>query len=248
MNTVIERLSAFMSKNGLNDNSLTEKAKLSIGQIGKAKANGTSLRSDTIEKILYAFPELNPTWLMTGKGSMTVDLNVDVDVDPETKSQVEKYRSERIEDKKRIPLYDTVTVGGTGVVAEMNGGSEPAEMIDAGDWFRDSTGAMRVHGESMYPKYQSGSIVVFKEVKNRNLIVFGEDYIIETSEYRIIKRIQKGQNKDSIIACSYNEESDKFGQPIHQSLEIDMKDIARIFRVLGCVIRNESSRIVYTKH
>jgi phage repressor protein C with HTH and peptisase S24 domain len=249
--TTQDRLALFISHLGISERKFSESAGLSHGLIGAIK-KGTSFGVDKLEKILVIYPDLNVNWLVTGKGSMLVDPNVEVDVDPglnprlnpEAKSQVEKYRSQ----KNRIPLYDTITVGGTGVLAEMNGGSEPAEMIDAGDWFRDSTGAMRVHGESMYPKYQSGSIVVFKEVKNRNLIVFGEDYIIETSEYRIIKRIQKGQNKDSILACSYNEESDKFGQPIHQSLDIDMKDITRIFRVLGCVIRNESSRIVYTKH
>lgn len=68
MNTIIDRLEWFMTKEGLNDNSLTTQAGLSIGLIGKARKSGKVLRSDTIEKILYAFPRWNGTWLLTGKG------------------------------------------------------------------------------------------------------------------------------------------------------------------------------------
>ena len=35
--------------------------------------NGKSLGSKTIDLILQAFPEINPTWLMKGEGDMLID-------------------------------------------------------------------------------------------------------------------------------------------------------------------------------
>ncbi|WP_205727647.1 hypothetical protein [Flavobacterium crocinum] len=71
MNTsTTERLAEFMSVKGINNNMITVTAGLSIGQIGKAISNNSGINSTSIEKILYAYPEINPEWLLTGKGEM----------------------------------------------------------------------------------------------------------------------------------------------------------------------------------
>lgn len=146
-----------------------------------------------------------------------------------------------------IPFYDVVVTAGTQIQAELNAVTEPVEQIDAGDWFRDATGAMRVHGDSMQTKYSPGSIIAFKEVLDRELIIYGRDYVIETSEYRILKRVQKNSSKAHILACSYNESLDGSGNLIHAPFEVPLKKITRLFAVLGKVERDESSRIVYNK-
>lgn len=68
--TFIERLQYFMEHFGINDNQLTVDAGLSVGLIGKAKKTGKAMNSSNIEKILNAYPELNPEWLMLGSGEM----------------------------------------------------------------------------------------------------------------------------------------------------------------------------------
>lgn len=54
----------------INDNQLTLMAGLSNGLIGKAKKSGKAISSVNIEKILLALPNLNPNWLLTGRGAM----------------------------------------------------------------------------------------------------------------------------------------------------------------------------------
>lgn len=66
----IDRLEAFMRVEGLNANSLTVSAKLSNGLVNKALKKRSSMNSDSIERILCAYPKLSATWLMTGKGNM----------------------------------------------------------------------------------------------------------------------------------------------------------------------------------
>lgn len=82
--TFIERLQYFMEHFGINDNQLTVDAGLSVGLIGKAKKTGKAMNSSNIEKILNAYPELNPEWLMLGSGEMIRDVNPMSDEERET--------------------------------------------------------------------------------------------------------------------------------------------------------------------
>jgi hypothetical protein len=140
--------------------------------------------------------------------------------------------------KKLIPFYDDVaTIGGVnGQSANMQGVSTPSEYIDTGDWFREATAAIRHYGDSMI-EYPPGSILALKEVRERQLIVWGKDYVIETSEYRLTKRVQRGINDDHVRAYSSNTETYPDGQLIHEYLDIAWKDVHRIFLVLGYVVK-----------
>jgi hypothetical protein len=73
MGSFIERIQYFMDKSGINNNQMTVAAGLSVGLIGRAIKSKSGLNSDSIEKILYAYPNLNPTWLLTGKGNMLIN-------------------------------------------------------------------------------------------------------------------------------------------------------------------------------
>lgn len=68
--TITERLQTYMTHKGLNPNQVTVEAGLSIGLIGKSIKNNRGLNSDTIEKILYTFQDLNPEWFIIETGEM----------------------------------------------------------------------------------------------------------------------------------------------------------------------------------
>jgi hypothetical protein len=72
MPNIIDRLEQFMDSQGINNNQMTVKAGLSVGLIGSARKKRSGLHSDNIEKILRAYPELNPSWLITGRGGMLI--------------------------------------------------------------------------------------------------------------------------------------------------------------------------------
>jgi hypothetical protein len=76
----------------------------------------------------------------------------------------------------------------------------------------------------------------------------GQDYMIEMSEYKVIKRIQKSQSVENIMLCSYNNEKDERGVYIHENFDVGIDKTNRIFRILGKMERTESSRIVYNKN
>ncbi len=204
----------------------------------RGKASETPVNSKTIENILSEISDLNLNWLLTGQGSMLrEDLNI-------LSGSTAHYGRE---EKKLIPLYDGVATAGMHESAILDPTQQPVEMIDAGDWFRDASAAMRVHGDSMYPEYKSGSIAALREVKNKRLVVYGQDYLIETSEYRVIKRLQKSDLPQNWLACSVNEEKyESSGRLIHEPFDIHIDDVTRLYQVLGNVKRNQSSTVIQT--
>jgi hypothetical protein len=218
-----ERLIEFLSYLGMGQNKFEEKVGLSIGYINKLKGD---MKLNTVNKVISTYPELNKEWLIAGEGNM---LKID------TLS------------KKLIPFYDDAeTIGGVnGQSANMQGISTPSEYIDTGDWFREATAAIRHYGDSMV-EYPPGSILALKEVRERQLIVWGKDYVIETSEYRLTKRVQRGINDENIRAYSSNTETYPDGQLIHEYLDVAWKDIRRIFLVLGYVVKKNGGTIVYS--
>ncbi len=187
-----------------------------------------------IQNLLNRFSEINSEWLLTGIGEML-----------KTENKVISMRQEP--DNHLIPLYDGFMTA-SAISQDMPAQIEPVEMVNAGDWFRDATSAMRVHGDSMFPDYVSGSIVAMKEVFNKKLVVPGQDYLIETTEYRVLKRLQKSDLPENWLLCSTNEDmwenGSMKGRLIHEPFDIHIDDVKKICLILGSVKRNHSSRIV----
>ena len=158
------------------------------------------------------------SWLLTGEGDMLL---------PSTKG--------------KIPLYDNVTsVGGyNDLVANTDDQSRVTEWIDAGDWFPSATSAIHHYGDSMV-EYPSGCILALKRVNDPRLLINGENYVIETDEFRITKQIQD-DGGDYIMAYSSNRETYPDGHLIHSPIRIPKESIRHLDLVLGCVIKKFSN-------
>lgn len=70
----IERLFDFFDTKGLKHTPVEKELGLTNGYLGKMRDRKGSIGSDILEKIFCKFPDLNPSWLITGKGSMVLDL------------------------------------------------------------------------------------------------------------------------------------------------------------------------------
>jgi repressor LexA len=213
-----ERLSEYMAFRRINNNMLTVTAGLSVGLIGKAIANNSGINSTSIEKILHSYPEINPEWLLTGKGEM---LKKDTLVAKPTKSlegipvlQMEAFAGigdsnvqgvsfDTIEDRYVIPLFDGVKI----------------------DFM------IPVRGSSMYPKYSSGDVVACRIIKELLFVQWNKVYVIDTiSQGIVMKRLTKGNSAESVVCKSDNKDYDDF--------EVPLSEIRSVALVIG-VIRQE---------
>jgi len=184
--------------------------------------NSSNMGTDKASKILHHYPEINPEWLLTGEGSMLKDQTIDT------------------KQKNMIPLYEDVgTIGGASIVANTDAVSETKLQIDAGGWFNGATAAIRHYGDSMN-EYQSGCILAIKELHDKNEIIWGRNYVVETDEMRITKKIAE-IDQDHINCYSTNNETYPDGALIHQPIKVCKKNIRRISKVLGAVNKEEST-------
>jgi phage repressor protein C with HTH and peptisase S24 domain len=233
----LERIKQYIDLKGITNQNFEKKVGFSNGAFASQLKNKRTIGVDKLENILIEFADINTEWLLTGKGSMLKD-NLSSFNQPSLNSAHEE--------KKLIPFYDGVVTAGMQETAILDPTHESVEMIDAGDWFRDATAAMRVHGDSMYPEYKSGSIAALREVQNKRLVVYGQDYLIETTEYRVIKRLQKSDLPQNWLACSVNEEKyESSGRLIHEPFDVHIDDVKRLYQVLGNVKRNQSSTVIH---
>lgn len=218
------RMILFIEELGLNPKSFEKRVGLSNGAVSKM---GDNTRMSTIDKITDIFPALNKAWLLTGEGEML------------------KSDNDESESSKRIPVYDVETTGGSsGLVSSSRESANIVGYVDSGSWFENKeTAVIRHVGDSMV-EYPDGCWLAVKRVLNPRLLVPGRNYVIETDEFRVTKRIQKGSEKGYIKLYSTNQERYEDGQLIHEPFEVHLSDVRRIFSVLGYVV-NQSGEIQF---
>ena len=184
------------------------------------------ISKEGLTAIQKAFPNLSSNWLITGEGEM---LNCNND---------QYYHDDNDTGTSRlIPFYDAETSGGySGLVGSSNSEVELAGYIQAGGWFDSKeTAAIRHVGDSMV-EYPNGCILAVREVTERRLLVPGRNYVIETSEFRVTKRIQRGSSPNTIALYSSNDETYPDGRLIHEPFEVEFEDIRKIYSVLGYIV------------
>lgn len=199
----------------------------------KGKSLNSELSGDKLAEIITTYPYLNSEWLLTGEGEMI----------KKEKEEV-KFVSDPKGNKRMIPFYDDVsTIGGcNSISASMDGCMPAGEWIDAGDWFHEASAAIRHYGDSMI-EYPSGCILVLKKVEDMRLLLWGRNYMVETTEFRITKRLQSGEN-NTIVAYSSNTDKYPDGRQIHEPKIIPLESIRSIWLVLGYVVKEFSSGTV----
>ncbi len=187
---------------------------------GYVNSISKSIGAEYLSAILREFPMINRDWLLYGEGEML-----------------------KASEPKGVPVYDTTSTGGaTGLVSSSNQVANLIGYINSGDWFdRKETAIIRHVGDSM-TEYPDGCWLAVKRVLNPKLLVPGQNYVIETEEFRVTKRVQRGSEPGYIKLYSTNRERYDDGQLIHEPFEVHLSDVRRMFSVLGYVV-NQSGEI-----
>ncbi len=132
---------------------------------------------------------------------------------------------------ENIPYYD---IDATGEIEVVNDYDESPSYFMHLPNFKDCDFACNVSGDSMYPQICSGEVILCKEVKNTDIIQFGETYLVvcnEKADYlRTIKRIRKNKSNPNVyILNSANPDFDDF--------EIPINSIDKLYTVKGSMKR-----------
>ena len=82
---------------------------------------------------------------------------------------------------------------------------------------------VKVSGDSMKPVINNGDMIAIREIKNPNLIFWGQIYVVLLEDYRMVKYVRKHENPNRVILRSENKEYD--------DIEIEKRDICDLFIV-----------------
>lgn len=184
----------------------------------RGKAKNSDVGSITIAKIISQIPDVNPEWLITGKGSM---LKEDI---------IEAKKQDHITDMgKMVPLVNIKAIGGFG------NADFRIEENDIKDHYvipkfahKKIDFMIEVEGSSMSPLYNSGDIVACRIIHDRHFIQWNKVHVIASrSQGILIKRIKPANQTGYITMVSDNVDFDPF--------HIPDQDIEGIALVIGTI-------------
>ncbi len=187
-----ERIIQFLEYKGITKNKFYVETGISNGTLDKV--SGLSL--ETVEKFYNVYPEINPDWLITGRGEMIKsEKNLSI-ITNNRKTQDGKV------DEQEIPLYDFEATAG---LKDLFNSDSPRKVLDTIKIpnIPKCDGAISVTGDSMYPLLKSGDIVLYKQVAIED-VFFGEMYLLsiqlnEWEEYITVKYVQKSDKGDEYV-------------------------------------------------
>lgn len=191
---------------------MTVAAGLSVGLLGKAKSGNKGMSSNNIEKILLAYPDLSPDWLLTGSGEML-------------KSDTDTLYASTTDSPAGIPLIPAKAMAGF-LTGEVTINEADCERIDIPGVKADF--AIPVSGDSMTPLYLSGDMVICQFVNLSDMFFqWGKVYVINTNQGVLIKKVRPGISGSSIKLISEN--------PDYDPIDLPLSDIYQIALVKGLV-------------
>lgn len=182
-------------------------------QKGKTKTISPKMAN----KIISAFPNINKSWLLTLSGNMFVN-KIDVPVPPNS----------------GIPYYDMDV---TASIAEtFCDEREEVQYYINYPPLNDCDAAFPVFGESMIPDFYPGEVVLVREIKHVDSMLWGEPYLVitnaECDNLRTIKNVYLSEDREKFILRATNPKYS--GDTI-----IHRNNVLKIFLVKGKVNRRQ---------
>lgn len=229
MSLIIENIMQIIDYKSINKSKFYRQTGLSNVFLDKVKDVGVS----KIEQILKTYPEINPEWLITGKGDMIKEDFTGLN----ESNQVYKLRTDRILDHQSIPLYDIESTLGIMPVFNNINNQQPIDYLYIPNAPK-CDGAIYATGDSMYPLIKSGDIQAYKIITDlQNDIFWGEKYILsidldgdEFLTTKFVRKSDKGNDYIKIVSQNKN----------HQDKDIKISKI-RAMALVKMVVRYETS-------
>ncbi|MBB5638669.1 phage repressor protein C with HTH and peptisase S24 domain [Pedobacter cryoconitis] len=185
--------------------------------------NGSRMIGKRLSEDVVRHYHINETWLATGVGKI-------FSVDDALKEAV-KNNSEIQQGVPFINVNPSDYSSG-----EVNFLKEKAEYYVNFRPFNDCDAYLPVYGDSMYPKYSSGEIIAIREVINKDIIQWGEAYLVMADEsannITTVKLLFQHTTPEKIVLRAAN--PDYKGDTI-----LDKIAIRRLFILKGKITRNQ---------
>lgn len=194
---VQQKIIQYLDFKGISKYKFYQETGLSNGFLNKIGSIGT----DKCEIICSIYPEINPTWLLTGKGPML--LGIDGEVAAEISEN--KAIGKKVSTKYELPLVSVEALAGVGR-GDMPAMEYESEMYSVPLFKGRADFLIGVAGSSMIPKYYAGDILACKRINEINFIQWGKVYVLDTEQGVIVKRLYQTDEDEKVLCFSENKE------------------------------------------
>lgn len=208
--TVKQRINTFIQEARISQAKFEKRCGLSNGYVNNLRKTPSY---EKLQNIFRAFPDLNPEWLLTGEGEMLKKKDVDMEENPQ----------EEIFPDDFTPLVPTSAFAGGAVAVNEPVMLEQCARLPISRQGQPWEMAITVNGDSMEPQIPNGAILLFSKVRAKWAVPYGNLAVISTVDGVYIKQIAPGDDKDHLIARSFN--------PRYPDMVIPADDIIDIYRV-----------------
>ena len=194
----IERLYKYIDYKGNKPTRFEKELGLSNGYLGTQLKRNADLGESVLNKIIDYCLDINPEWLLTGRGEM-----IKSDENLIIINNKDKYLD-------GIPLYNAEASAGFGSFDQMLSEENIIDRYKV-PVFKYCDFMMYVKGSSMYPKYSNGDIIACKILHNVHFLQWNKVYVIATTEQGfLVKRVKESDIEDCVCVVSDNKEYPPF--------------------------------------
>ncbi len=195
-----------------------------LGISRQALSNWKKRKTFDTELLYSKCVQLDPSWLLTGKGGM---LKKEMGA---VKEPASVYNASKDKGIPLIPIDALASFGTEHEYQIIENGIEERYVVPDFDKVKPDY-LIRVKGSSMYPKYNSGDVIAIRRVDHSLYIQWNKPYVLDTvSNGVMVKRIKQSKEEGCIKLVSDNKDYDPF--------DIPLSDVRSICLVVG-VIRLE---------
>lgn len=209
--TVKQRLLEFLRSKRITQSEFTRRLGVSPTYIGAMRKG---IPTSKLMKICEMYPDLNRDWLLYGEGEMVIS------------KETEEAGAE-------AAGYETLLLP---VEAYAGGLQNYSQGVRAGECRKIVTPingadfAIQIRGDSMEPKFHSGSILLIKRINEKAFIPWGYPMVLDTENGVLIKVLypdNDSKDEEFVLAKSFN--------PDFPPFKIPADSIYGLYRIMGTV-------------
>lgn len=177
--------------------------------------NSTAKPSSSTIELLAKYFDTSPDWILTGRGEMTKSEN-------------------NASDGKGIPYYDMDVTAS--ITESFHDVREEVQYYINFPPLNDCDAAFPVYGDSMVPDFYPGEVILVREIRNVDSMLWGEPYLVITNaacdNLRTIKNVYLSEDRQNFILRATNPKY--AGDTI-----VPRNDVLKIFLVKGKLNRRQ---------
>ncbi len=84
-------------------------------------------------------------------------------------------------------------------------------------------------------EYSIGMLLAIRPIQDVTNLLYGSDYLIETADFTLLRKVQSGSTPDSYALCATSTEAYSDGRKLYEPVEIVKSKILRAYAICGSV-------------